>query len=147
MNLAYLHVIMSHLPIIGIPVALCFLIWGVYTGNRSLEKFSLLALFGLAVAVLPVFLTGEPAEDFLEKLPGISGGLIEAHEDIGVFSLTMTLVAGGAAFAAFWFQHLESKRRLINIGVIVLAILSIMSLLYTAKLGGQIRHTEFQSLE
>lgn len=145
MNFAHLHLIMNHVPLIGIPVALAFLAHGLWTQNASTQKFSLLVLFGLAVMVLPVYLTGEPAEEVVEHLPGVAESFIEAHEDAAKFSLILTLAAGAFAFLALWFQRDESRRRLVNFGTMGIAIVAVLSLAYTANLGGKVRHTELRA--
>lgn len=145
MNFAHLHLVMNHIPLIGIPVALSFLAHGLWTKNASTQRFSLLILFGLAAMVLPIYLTGEPAEEVVEHLPGVAESFIESHEDAAKFSLILTLATGALAFIALWFQKNEPRRRLMNFGVMGIANLALLSLAYTANLGGKIRHTELRS--
>jgi hypothetical protein len=145
MNLAHLHLILNHIPVIGIPVALMFLVYGLYVKNQSSQRFALLVLIGLAAMVLPVYLTGEPAEEVVEHLPGVVESLIESHEDAAMFSLVLTLITGAAAFVALWFQKNPIKGHLFNLVVVGVASLAVLSLLYTANLGGKIRHTELRS--
>lgn len=145
MNFAHLHLLINHIPVIGIPVALLFLAYGLFTKNTSVQRFSLLIIFGLAAIALPVYLTGEPAEEVIEHLPGVVESFIESHEDTALVSLVLTLVTGAAAFLALFFQKAESKRRIFNFAVMGLAIISVMSLAYAANLGGKIRHTELRA--
>ncbi len=145
MNLAHIHLILNHIPVVGIPVAIAFLAYGIYLKNLPSQRFSLFVLMGLALMVLPVYLTGEPAEEVIEHLPGVTESFIEAHEDAAMFSLVLTLIAGTAAFIALWFQKDPRKCRLVNIGVMGFASLAVLSLLYTANLGGKVRHTELRS--
>lgn len=145
MNFAYLHLIMNHIPLIGIPVALLFLAHGLWKNNTATRRFALLVLVGLAAMVLPVYLTGEPAEEVVEHLPGVAESFIESHEDAAKFSLILTLATGAFAFITLWFQKNGSVTRLLNLGVMGIATLALLSLAYTASLGGKIRHTEFSS--
>lgn len=145
MNLAHIHLILNHIPVVGIPVALIFLVYGIYAKNQPSQRFALLVLIGLAAVVLPVYFTGEPAEEVVEHLPGVAESFIEAHEDAAMFSLILTLLTGAAAFIALWFQKDPKKSRLLNFGVMTVASLAVLSLLYTANLGGKIRHTELRS--
>ncbi|MEZ4816178.1 MAG: hypothetical protein R3A80_13410 [Bdellovibrionota bacterium] len=145
MNLAHLHLILNHIPIVGIPIALAFLIQGIWAKNKSTQKFSLIVLFVLALIVLPVFYTGEPAEEVIEHLPGVTEAFIHPHEEAAELSLILTLITGALAFLALFFQKDEKKARILNFGVIGVATIATASLIYTANLGGQIRHTEFRS--
>lgn len=145
MNFAHIHLILNHVPIIGIPVALTFLVYGIYVNNQPSKRFALLALIGLAAVVLPVYLTGEPAEEVVEHLPGVAESFIESHEDAAMYSLVLTLLTGAVAFIALWFQKDPMKSRLLNFGVMAVASIAVLSLLYTANLGGKVRHTELRS--
>lgn len=145
MNFAHLHLVLNHIPVIGIPVALSFLIFGLWAKNAPTQRFSLLILFGLAAMVVPVYLTGEPAEEVVEHLPGVMESLIEAHEEAAEVSLIMTLLSGVFAFVALWFQRNELIREWINLSVMCVASVALISLVYTANLGGKIRHSELRS--
>jgi uncharacterized membrane protein len=145
MNLAHIHLILNHIPIVGIPVALAFFVYGFYAKNQSSQRFALLMLVGLAAIVLPVYFTGEPAEEVVEHLPGVAESFIEEHEDAAMFSLILTLMSGATAILALWFQKDAKKSRVLNFAVMGIAGLAVLSLLYTANLGGQVRHTEFRS--
>lgn len=145
MNFAHIHLILNHIPVIGIPVALAFLVYGTYIKNQPSQRFALLVLIGLAAIVLPVYFTGEPAEEVIEHLPGVAESFIEAHEDAAMFSLVLTLITGAAAAIAFWFQKDPKKGPLLNFVVMGVACLAVLSLLYTANLGGKVRHTELRS--
>lgn len=87
----------------------------------------------------------DPAEEVVEHLPGVMESFIEAHEDAAMFSLVLTLITGAAAFIALWFQKNPMKSRFANVGVVGVASLAVLSLLYTANLGEKVRHTELHS--
>ena len=145
MNLAYMHLILNHIPMIGMPVALIFLLYGFYFKNPSSQRFSLFVLIALSALVVPVYLTGEPAEEVVEHLPGVVESVIESHEEAAEVSLVLTLITGLTAFVALWFHKDERKSRALNLAVVACASVAVASLVYTANLGGKIRHTEFSS--
>lgn len=145
MNLAHIHLVLNHIPVIGIPVALVFLAYAWYAKDKPSQRFALLILTGLAAMVLPVYLTGEPAEEVVEHLPGVAESFIEAHEDAAKFSLILTLLTGATSFVALWFQNDPKKSRVFNFVVMSVASVAMLSLLYTANLGGKVRHTELRS--
>ncbi len=142
MNFAHIHLIINHVPLLTIPMAALFLIYGILRHNESLKRFSLFVLIATAATVIPVYLTGEPAEKVIVHLPGISEKLIEAHEEAAELSLILTLVVGGMALAVLLFPK---KAIVSELGpkATVLACLSAVTLLgYTANLGGKIHHPE-----
>lgn len=144
MNLAHVHLILNHVPIVGIPVALAFLAFGLLKGGVSTQRFSLLVLFGIAILAIPIYLTGEPAEHVVELLPGVLESSIEAHEDAALYSLVLALATGAIALLALFWQTNLKRGRTINLCVLFVGVVAFGSLVYTANLGGQIRHTELR---
>jgi len=144
MNPAHLHLILNHIPIVAIPVVLAFLIHSLWTKNFAARKFAYFALILAAAAAVPVYLTGEPAEEIVERLPGVSEAFIEAHEEAAVVTLALTALAGLAALFGLLAGEGGLKERLSVVGVFALSVIALASLAYTANLGGKIRHTELR---
>ena len=144
MNLTHMHLVLNHIPIIGIPVAVIFLFYGYWFRNIILQRFSLQVLFVLCLIILPVYFTGEPAEHRVEKLPEVSESLIENHEEAAESVLILTLLTVGASLAALYFRKNESRNRQLVLASIVFAVMTVGTLGYTANLGGKIRHTEIR---
>lgn len=145
MNFAHLHLLLNHIPVVGMPLVIIFLIYGLATKNFSLQRFSLFLLFGLAMLVLPIYFTGEPAESRIEELPGFSEAFIAPHEDAALFSLVITVICGVLAAVTLIFQNNDSKFNLLKKIVLVIGLLAVGSLFYTANLGGKVRHTELRA--
>jgi uncharacterized membrane protein len=145
MNLAHLHLILNHVPVVGVPGALLFLAIGIYQNNRLMQKTALFVLVGLAVLVLPVYFTGEPAEEVIEHLPGFAETFIEPHEEAAIVSLILTLITGVAAVAALWIAKDAKKGSALRKVTLAFGCAAVASLFYTANLGGQVRHTELRS--
>jgi uncharacterized membrane protein len=143
MNLAHIHLLLNHVPLIGLPVAIAFLGYGLWIQNSSIQKFSLFIIICLAIVVLPIFFTGEPAEELVEHLPGVGESFIESHEGAAKYSLALTLLAGFSAIIGLLF-HKNNLTRQINVGVLLISLIAVFSLGYTANLGGKIRHTELR---
>jgi hypothetical protein len=98
----------------------------------------------IAAVALPIYLTGEPAEHVVERLPGVAKSFIESHEDAAMYSLVLSLATGALAFLSLFFQGDTKQSRTINICVLVTGAIAIASLGYTASVGGQIRHSELR---
>ncbi|MGZ3711139.1 MAG: hypothetical protein ACXVBE_05250, partial [Bdellovibrionota bacterium] len=92
MNYAHIHLVLNHLPVVGIPLTLCFLANGFVRGNQGAQKFALLTLVAIAALTVVTYLTGEPAEKFVEHMPGVSEPFIDAHEDAAEVSLVLTII-------------------------------------------------------
>jgi hypothetical protein len=167
MDIAYLHIITNHIPIIGVPFALFLLALGIRRKSDELKTASFLIFVFLGIATLGTFLLGQGGEDFVEDLAGVSEQAIENHEDFARFALASVAVTALVSLFAFvryrGFSFLKRRNvkkdestetvepagkfsnypNWIGFAVLVLALASGAILGYTGKLGGKIRHTEF----
>ena len=104
MNFAHIHLIINHIPLLTIPIAVIFLIYALSCNNNSLKQISLVILIATSASVIPVYLTGEPAEKAVKHLPGVTEDVIEPHEEAAEFSMIVTLIAGALAAASLAFE-------------------------------------------
>ncbi|HKH90403.1 MAG TPA: hypothetical protein VKA54_01305 [Gemmatimonadaceae bacterium] len=145
MSTVHIHLLLNHVPVIGAVIGLALL--GVAILRRSDElarvTFWLYALLGAASVV--VYLTGEPAEEAVENLAGVSKALIEQHEESALVATIAMGAAGALALlATFVFRRKAIPRPVVG-GGFVMALLITGLMGYTANLGGQIRHTEISA--
>ena len=145
MNYAHLHLILNHIPVVGLPIALWFLAYGYFRGHPPTTKFGLVTTIAIAALALPTYFTGEPAEEFVERIPGVAESFIKAHENSAQVSLFLILFTGIMAIGALRPWRSERIVRYTVLGTILAAMISTASLAYTANLSGKIRHTEIRS--
>ena len=152
MEIAYLHLVTNHIPIIGLPFALAILIWGLWRNSDEVKTASFLAFVLLGAATVGVFLLGQGGEDFVEDLQGVSHDAIEAHEKLATLALiSVLLVAAASLFALLRYRLLRGATpelsavfpRWVVLLVLTLALGSSAVLGYAGRLGGKIRHPEF----
>ena len=143
MTLAHLHLIFAHLPIVVVPLMLFVLILGLKLNKPDLRNLSLIGLFITALLTIPVYLTGESAEELVEDIKGVAQSQIENHESAATFAFVGVLLTGalsGLALAAKRYR--ESLARPLLTSVLVAALVTSGMLAWTGNQGGQIRHTE-----
>ncbi len=94
----------------------------------------------MALIAIPVFLTGEPAEESVENLPGVSEALIGQHEDAATWALWVMEALGLLSLAAllFAFKGEQTKKTLYG-AAFALSLVTFGLMGYTGYLGGQIR--------
>jgi uncharacterized membrane protein len=144
MNLAYLHLITNHFPIIGIFFAIGLVAAGLWWHSDDIKRFSLWFFVFLGLITALTYFTGEPAEDFVEHRPGFSETSIEAHEDAGKLALLGVELIAALSLLALLLPKKALEQRpwffplLLFISIVTTGIIS-----RTAYLGGQIRHSEF----
>lgn len=148
MNAAHLHLILNHLPIAGIIFALPLLLSGYIKKNKTLAHAGLIAVVATGAIAVTTFLTGEPAEEIVEGMTGISEEVIEVHEEAAEKAIWLIGATGLAALVSL-LMSLKNKTlpRWSLPLVVVLAIFSVGALAWTNNLGGEIRHPELSDVQ
>jgi hypothetical protein len=92
-------------PVLGILFGILLLTAGFWRKSDDLKKASLVACILSALVIVPVFLTGEPAESQVEHFPGVSEALIEAHETVAKITLILVELLGVASLGVLFLLH------------------------------------------
>ncbi|HEY0969434.1 MAG TPA: hypothetical protein VGE02_00515 [Gemmatimonadales bacterium] len=144
MDPVHLHLLLNHVPVIGAVFTVLLLAVALLRNSTELGKTSLGILGLLAAVAIVVYLTGEPTEEVVERLPGVSEAAMERHEDVALVATIAMTVLGVLALAALgWFRQRVLPRWIS--GAALLATLAVTGVMgFTANLGGQIRHSEIR---
>lgn len=146
MSQTHIHLLVTHLPIIGSILGTLVLAYGLWVKNTQVQiaAFSLLIISSLG-SVLSYF-TGEAAEESVEKIQGVSEAVIEQHEDFAVVGFVALIVLGCLALLNMMLTLKKSgwmnKFAFITL---VAGFISFGLIAWTGYLGGQIRHTELNA--
>jgi hypothetical protein len=84
MNWAHIHLSLNHLPVVGIIFGVLLLLLALLRKSEELKRVSLGVFVLTALLALPVYFTGEPAEEVVEHVPGVAESLIGRHENAAV---------------------------------------------------------------
>lgn len=145
MSAAHFHLALNHIPLLGILFGAVLLAYGLWRNHEDVQKASLGLLTFAGLSALAVYLTGEPAEDIVEGLAGVSHDAIEAHEQFGTYALVAGLLTGFMSLVALLLG--AARQRLARWTVqltLVLALVAAGIIGYTANLGGKISHPELR---
>lgn len=147
MNPAQLHLALNHVPIILLPTALLLALAGLVRRSRELTTAGLLLTILVALVVLPVYFSGEGAEELVEHLPGVAHETIEDHEDAGKFAMITILVTGALAALALILGrgHPTGRGRTLLFLVLLAGAVASAAGVRTGHLGGLIRHPEIRA--
>ena len=144
MSIVHLHLLLNHVPVIGVFVALLILLVALARKNDAIGKLGLALLVGVALVTVAVYFTGEPAEDAVENLAGISESIIHSHEEAAEGAFIATGIAGSAALALLlWYRRRTLARWALGASF-ALGLVAAGLMAWTANLGGQIRHSEIR---
>lgn len=146
MNTAHIHLLLNHFPIIGTIIGLAILVAGLLWKNTTVKGVAFGVFIATALLCIPAYLTGEGAEEVVEHIQGVSEAAIEAHEEVAMIALIITLILGALSGGAL-IASLRQKAFSGIVGFIVLATaIANMGIMYkVGNSGGLIRHTELAS--
>lgn len=145
MNLTHLHLVLNHFPIVGTLIACLLLFVGLLRKQTMLQQTGALLLVIMAIIAIPVFLTGEPAEESVEHLAGISRRVIHEHEEAAEFAIWLMGLTGILSFLAYIFQQRVGMKGYWLVWVF--SLLTFVSMARVGLLGGEIRHPEASSAQ
>jgi uncharacterized membrane protein len=143
MNEAEVHLALNHLPLFGTLFGFLLLLLAVLRKSRDLKQAGLWLCLLAALGAIPVYLSGEPAEELVESVPGVNPDLIEEHEESALWALVGIEILGAASLAGLYLSRKTGgpPERLIHL-CLVLALIAVAIVGRTAYLGGQIHHPE-----
>ncbi len=146
MNQAHFHLILNHLPILGILFGLIILTGGFLTKNTVVKRTALGMFVLSAIFAIPAYLTGEGAEEVVENLPGVNETLIEAHEDLANIFLWLAGALGLLSLITLYADYKSNKiAPTLYVFALVAAIGSMVLAQQVGTSGGEIRHTEIRN--
>jgi hypothetical protein len=152
MNEAHIHLMINHLPVIGLLIASTTLAVSLIRSSGAGTRIGLWLVLFTALSAVPVYFSGEGTEDVVEHLSGVSEDLIEEHEEIAEVGLILSQVTG--LLALLTLLSVRGSDRLLKKGgtvTLVAALISFAVFGVVANTGGKISHpelrTDFQSEE
>ncbi len=139
--MAYLHLLSNHFPILGSLFGVLLLVIALVKPNlnTTLSAYLILLLGGIGGFI--AYFTGEPAEESVEHVPGISHKLIHVHEEMAENALIFVFLLTAAAVVGLWAERAQWKNaKNIERFTLVVGIIAFILFAFTGYLGGHIRH-------
>jgi len=146
MNEAHFHLVVNHLPIVGILIGLLVLVTGFILKKPEVKVTALGIFVFSGLASIAAFYSGEGAEEIVERIPGISETLINQHEESAELFFTVILILGGISLITMFLDI--KKYRFAKFGFILVILLSLAAGVLAKNVGttgGEIRHTEIRN--
>ena len=145
MNEVHFHLLTNHFPIIVPIIAFLVLIGGFIFRSDMVKKTALALFVFAAVSTFVAMATGDKAEHFAEKIPGISHDIIHEHEEIAETFALLNYILGAVSLAGIWALWKNHRfANLLTYAVFILALVSFWFANQTGTTGGEIRHTEIR---
>jgi len=146
MDTTHLHLALTHFPIVGTIVGIGVLIYGFISKNNTVKNVALGTFALMALLTIPVFLTGEGAEETVEHLPGVSENIIEEHQELAELAIWVMGFLGLIALVGLYssIKKMPFSRTLMPI-ILIVSLGTFGLFAKVGNLGGQIRHTEIRA--
>jgi hypothetical protein len=141
---AHWHVILNHLPLVGVPAAALLVAWGLVRREEQVLRVALIAAVLAALSAWLTDYTGDGAKQDVRAQPWAQRDVIHTHEEAGDNAMIVSLVAGAAALGTLVLARRKKPvHRGAALGVLVLLLAASGFLTWAGWEGGKIRHTEF----
>lgn len=137
MNPAHLHLLLNHVPTIGFAFGIGLLAASLVRDSDDLRRAGYVVFFGVALAAIPAYLTGNAAEFVLKTAGEIQRDVVTAHQNAAMLALIPMEIVGLMGWFALW-----RFRRWHQAAILVLSIVTFALMARAANIGGQIRHPE-----
>ncbi|PKQ68624.1 hypothetical protein [Raineya orbicola] len=145
MNQAHFHLIVNHLPIIAPVIGLLVLLGGLVIKSEIAKRTAFLIFIFGAICTLPAFLSGEGAEDVLEKMSDVSHQLIHEHEEKAEIFAWASYLLGILASISLWASWKQKAfAKLMSYAVLAFSFLVMFLASQAGTSGGEIRHPEIR---
>ena len=143
MSQVHLHLLITHLPVFGSILGALVLVHGLWTRTNQTKNAAYFVFILSAIGAVIAYLTGEPAEEAVEKIQGVLENKIELHEDSALYALISLIALGGLSVLALVINRFKpSLVKSTAITILIISLISFALVARTGYLGGQIRHTE-----
>jgi len=143
MDSAHVHLLITHLPIIGSILGGIVLIQGIWRASNTtlIASYSLFIISAIGAVI--AYLTGEGAEKIIEDIPGVSKNAISTHAHFALYALVSLIVLGVLSLGGIYLALIKSAyTKPMAIIILLLSLISFGLVARTGYQGGQIRHSE-----
>jgi hypothetical protein len=146
-SMEHIHVLLNHLPVIGLAMGILALVLALMHHSRRAEMVALILVFVAAASAWPVNFTGQRAYKTVRGITDDDGtAWLDAHQERAEKVAPAFYVLAVLAAAALVAPHKWPRTaRPLAIATLALAVLCDGASGWIALAGGQIRHPEFRS--
>ncbi len=147
MNWAHVHLLLNHVPVVGVGMGIVLLALGMAKRSEDLKQVSIGIFAALSFFIIPVYLTGSPTATLLKSIPGVSSAMIHQHSDAALVSTIALEILGLVSMGLLFLTHRgRAVPAWLEFTVLFLALGVQGLMVWTANLGGEIRHPEIRPL-
>jgi hypothetical protein len=143
---AQIHLIFNHFPLVTSLIALLLLSFGLFKRLEVLIKASFVLNVFAFVFTLPMYASGEGAEETVEHMEHVSLDYIHKHEEMAEKAFLFSFILAIVSVAAFFNFPAKFSSALPKI-VLFASLIAFLFYSLTAHLGGRISHPELREVD
>lgn len=146
MDATHFHLAFTHGPIVGVIMCTLLIAAGFILKSVKIKQVAYVFLVLIGILTIPVYLTGEAAEETVERLGEVSHKVIHEHEEAAEAVIWLMLALSlSALFSLVAATRKMAIAKMISYVTVVLSIMACFAFIRVGSLGGKIRHTEINS--
>lgn len=141
MSLAHLHLLLNHVPTVGMAVAVALLVMALVRKNDGMKRLSLELFCVIGLITIVAYLSGLGAQPELEQA-GAAAATIQRHHDAAFQASALMLLTGFVSWVGLWRTRRGAASQSHIAVILVLSAVTFALMARAATLGGEIRHPE-----
>jgi hypothetical protein len=136
---------LNHVPFFAIAFGSGILLYGWLRASGLAARMGCVLFVIAGLSAGATYLTGEGAEEVIEGQPGVMHSFIESHEAVALYALIISIVLGVGALGALVMYRKEAMPGGVSGTLLVVALVALGTMAYTANTGGKINHPELRT--
>ena len=147
MNLAHLHLLLNHWPIIGTYIGLALVLVSLFSRSNDIKQVTYALFAFVALVTIPAYLSGNAAVEATKEL-NFTMSLLESHEGAAMLALISLELTGVFALLGLWRFSRSPRGSSFDespwtfAAVLILSIVTAGLMAVAGTTGGNIRHPE-----
>ncbi|HQW11103.1 MAG TPA: hypothetical protein PK076_01405 [Saprospiraceae bacterium] len=143
MGAAHFHLLLTHFPIVGTILAIGIFAYGLFIKNDSIKIVALSIFVLMSLMTIPVYLTGDGAEEAVEHLADVTKSSIDVHEELAEKAIWLMGILGLTSLIGIYaIAKKLSFSKMLSLIILFISLATFGLFARVGYLGGQIRHTE-----
>ena len=148
MNDAHIHLLINHIPIIGLIIGVLILLFGIIFKSSLTKKIALAVVLCCVFLAIPSFSTGEEAEEVIEHMSSMTKEthhLIHEHEEKAELFMPFAWILIVLSLVTLFFEWKKKKfASYLSILTLVVGLIAIYIVREVGTTGGEITHPEIR---
>jgi hypothetical protein len=142
------HLSLNHVPLVGLALGLVFFVSGLKRSATVAVLAGLRVFVAMGIVVLPVVGSGLMSATALANATWLDASALSRHQLAGTVTVVVLVTLAALSGAMLWVSRKTSTLpRWGRTTILVLALVGFGTCLWTAYVGGRLRHSELRPTE